>query len=96
MIIPLILAFLLLLASLVNIIRSENVVKIDRPKTIEAILEIESVINLSDPHYKVELDRMSDADLSALYEDLGQNLNVFTAKKNAKISLSSSETLSEN
>ena len=96
MIIPLILVFLLLLASLANIIRSENVVKIDRPKTIESILEIESVLNLSDSHYKVELDRMPDADLSALYEDLGQKLDAFTANKNAKLSLSSPETISEN
>lgn len=96
MIISLILVFLLLLASLANIIRSENVVKIDRPKTIESILEIESVLNLSDTHYKVELDRMSDADLSTLYEDLGQKLDAFTAEKNAKRSSSSSKTLSEN
>lgn len=96
MIIPVILVFLMLLISLFDIIRSENVVKINRSKTIESILEIESVLNLSDYHYKVELDRMSDADLSDLYEDLGHKLDAFTAEKNAKLSLSSAETSSEN
>ena len=96
MIIPVILVFLMLLISLFDIIRSENVVKIDRSKTIESILEIESVLNLSDYHYKVELDRMSDSDLSTLYEDLCHKLDAFTADKNAKLSLSSAETSSEN
>ena len=56
---------------------------IDRKKMIDSILQIEKILNLNDTHYEIELDRMSDQDLTKLYQDLGEKFDRYISERNA-------------
>ena len=58
--------------------------EIDCDKTKESILKIEKILNLSDTHIDIELDRMSDQDLTNLYKDLGEKFDHYIIERNAK------------
>lgn len=49
-----------------------------------SILEIEKILNLSDTHIDIELDRMSDQDLAKLYQDLREKFDQYIIERNAK------------
>lgn len=57
---------------------------IARDKMKRSILEIEKILNLSDTHIDIELDRMSDQDLTNLYQDLGEKFDHYIIERNAK------------
>ena len=79
-------AFLTLLTLFVMFLSSletESTSKIDRDKMIQSILEIEKILNLSDTHYEIELDRMSDHDLTRLYRDLGEKFDHYIIERKA-------------
>ena len=57
--------------------------KVDRDKTIQSILDIEKILNLSDVHYKIELERVSNQELSNLYQDLGKKFDLYIIERNA-------------
>ena len=79
-------AFLMLLTLFVMFLSSletESTSKIDRDKMIQSILEIEKILNLSDTHHEIELDRMSDQDLTKLYQDLGDKFDLYIIERNA-------------
>ena len=57
--------------------------KIARDKMKDSILKIEKILNLNDTHYEIELDRMSDQDLTKLYQDLGEKFDRYIAERNA-------------
>ena len=57
--------------------------RIDRKTMIESILQIEKILNLKDYHYEVELDRMSDEDLTNLYQELGEKFDTYIRERNA-------------
>ena len=58
--------------------------EIKRAKMKRSILEIEKILNLSDTHIDIELDRMSDQDLTNLYQDLGEKFDHYIVERNAK------------
>lgn len=58
--------------------------RIDRKKMTDSILKIEKILNLSDTHIDIELDRMSDEDLTELYQDLGEKFDHYIIERNAK------------
>ena len=79
-------AFLMLLTLFVMFLSSletENSSKIDREKMKRSILDIEKILNLNDAHYEIELDRMSDQDLTKLYQDLGDKFDLYIIERNA-------------
>ena len=79
-------AFLMLLTLFVMFLSSletESTSKIDRDKMIQSILEIEKILNLTDTHHEIELDRMSDQDLTDLYRDLGEKFDHYIIERNA-------------
>lgn len=57
--------------------------RIDRKTMIDSILKIEEILNLNDTHYEIELDRMSDQDLTKLYQDLAEKFDRDIAERNA-------------
>ena len=57
--------------------------RIDRKTMIDSILKIEKILNLNDTHYKIELDRTSDQDLTKLYQDLAEKFDRYIAERNA-------------
>lgn len=57
--------------------------RIDRKTMIDSILKIEKILNLNDTHYEIELDRMSDQDLTKLYQDLAEKFDRYIAERNA-------------
>lgn len=57
--------------------------RIDRKTMIDSILKIEKILNLNDTHYEIELDRMSDQDLTKLYQDLEEKFDRYIAERNA-------------
>lgn len=57
--------------------------EIKRTKMKRSILEIEDILNLSDTHIDIELDRMSDQDLAKLYQDLGEKFDHYIIEQNA-------------
>ena len=57
--------------------------RIDRKKMTDSILKIEKILNLSDTHIDIELDRMSDQDLTNLYQDLGEKFDQYIIERNA-------------
>lgn len=57
--------------------------EIDRDKMKESILKIEKILNFSDTHIDIELDRMSDRELSRLYHDLGEKFDYYISERNA-------------
>lgn len=58
--------------------------RIDRKKMTDSILKIEKILNLSDTHIDIELDRMSEQDLTNLYQDLGEKFDLYIHERNAK------------
>lgn len=58
--------------------------EIARDKMKRSILEIEKILNLSDTHIDIELDRMSDRALTDLYRDLGEKFDHYIIERNAK------------
>ena len=65
----------LMILGLLAIFLSTNISSADeiaRNTMKESILKIERILRLTNYHYEVELDRMSDQDLTDLYQDLGE------------------------
>ena len=58
--------------------------EIARATMKESILKIERILRLTDYHYEVELDRMSDEDLTELYQDLGERFDTYIRERNAQ------------
>ena len=58
--------------------------EIARDKMKESILKIEKILNLSDTHIDIELDRMSDRALTDLYQDLREKFDHYIIERNAK------------
>lgn len=57
--------------------------EIARATMKESILRIERILRLKDYHYEVELDRMSDEDLTNLYQELGEKFDTYIRERNA-------------
>lgn len=57
--------------------------EIARATMKESILKIERILRLKDYHYEVELDRMSDEDLTNLYQELGEKFDTYIRERNA-------------
>lgn len=66
---------LLMLVTSNSASNASNNREIKRAKMKRSILEIEDILNLSDTHIDLELDRMSDQDLTNLYKDLGEKFD---------------------
>lgn len=80
-------AFLMLLTLFVMFLSSletESSGKIDRDKMKNSILEIEKILNITDTRHEIELDRMSDQDLTRIYQDLGEKFDLYIHERNAK------------
>ena len=56
--------------------------EIARATMKESILKIERILRLTNYHYEVELDRMSDEDLTDLYRDLGEKFDTYIRERN--------------
>lgn len=56
--------------------------KIARDKMKDSIIKIEKFLNLTDSHHEIELDRMSDQDLTELYQDLGKKFDLHIRERN--------------
>ncbi len=81
-------AIILILALLMLVIsnsasNTDNNQEIIRAKMKRSILEIEKILNLSDTHIDLELDRMSDEELSKLYSELGEKFDTYIRERNA-------------
>ena len=81
-------AIILILALLMFVIsnsasNASNNREIKRAKMKRSILEIEDILNLSDTHIDLELDRMSDQDLNNLYQELGEKFDTYIRERNA-------------
>ena len=66
---------LLMLVTSNSASNASNNREIKRAKMKRSILEIEDILNLSDTHIDIELDRMSDQGLTNLYKDLGEKFD---------------------
>lgn len=58
--------------------------EISRDKMKRSILDIEKILNLSDVHHEIELDRMSDQELTRLYQDSGEKFDTYIRERNAQ------------
>ena len=74
---------LLMLVTSNSASNASNNREIKRTKMKRSILEIEDILNLSDTHIDIELDRMSDQDLAKLYQDLGEKFDQYIIEQNA-------------
>ena len=74
---------LLMLATSNSASNASNNRGIKRTKMTDSILKIEKILNLSDTHIDIELDRMSDQDLAKLYQDLGEKFDQYIIEQNA-------------
>lgn len=75
---------LLMLVTSNSASNASNNREIKRTKMKRSILEIEDILNLSDTHIDIELDRMSDQDLTKLYQDLRERFDQYIIERNAK------------
>lgn len=75
---------LLMLVTSNSASNASNNLEIKRAKMKRSILEIEKILNLSDTHIDIELDRMSDQDLAKLYQDLREKFDQYIIERNAK------------
>ena len=75
---------LLMLVTSNSASNASNNREIKRAKMKRSILEIEKILNLSDTHIDIELDRMSDQDLAKLYQDLREKFDQYIIERNAK------------
>lgn len=76
----------LMILTLLAIFLSANISSADeiaRDAMKESILKIERILRLTNYHYEVELDRMSDEDLTELYQDLGEKFDTYIRERNA-------------
>ena len=74
---------LLMLVTSNSASNASNNREIKRTKMKRSILEIEDILNLSDTHIDIELDRMSAQDLTNLYRDLGEKFDYYIIEQNA-------------
>ena len=74
---------LLMLVTSNSASNASNNREIKRTKMKRSILEIEDILNLSDTHIDIELDRMSDQDLTKLYQDLREKFDHYIIEQNA-------------
>ena len=75
----------LMILTLLAIFLSTNISSADeiaRDAMKESILKIERILRLTNYHYEVELDRMSDEDLTDLYRDLGEKFDTYIRERN--------------
>lgn len=75
----------LMILALLAIFLSTNISSADeiaRNTMKESILKIERILRLTNYHYEVELDRMSDEDLTNLYRDLGEKFDTYIRERN--------------
>lgn len=75
----------LMILTLLAIFLSTNISRADeiaRDAMKESILKIERILRLTNYHYEVELDRMSDEDLTELYQDLGEKFDTYIRERN--------------
>ena len=75
----------LMILTLFAIFLSANISSADeiaRDAMKESILKIERILRLTNYHYEVELDRMSDEDLTELYQDLGEKFDTYIRERN--------------
>ena len=75
----------LMILGLLAIFLSTNISSADeiaRNTMKESILKIERILRLTNYHYEVELDRMSDQDLTDLYQDLGEKFDTYIRERN--------------
>lgn len=80
----LIIMALTILAILAFSVETGSSSKLSRDKMKESILEIEKILNLDNNHHEIELDRMSEQDLTNLYQDLGEKFDHYIVERNAK------------
>ena len=64
-----------------SVLNNRDTNQISRDKMKESILDIEKILNFSNTHYEIELDHMSDQDLTNLYKDLGENSIIISLKE---------------
>lgn len=75
----------MMILALLAIFLSANISSADeiaRNTMKESILKIERILRLTNYHYEVELDRMSDEDLTELYQDLGEKFDTYIRERN--------------
>ena len=78
----LILALLMLVISN-SAINTGNNREINRAKMKRSILEIEDILSLKDSHLAIELDLMSDQELSDLYHESKSKFEIYISERNA-------------
>lgn len=57
--------------------------EINRAKMKRSILEIEDILSLKDSHLAIELDLMSDQELSKLYHESKSKFEIYISERNA-------------
>lgn len=75
----------MMILTLLAIFLSTNISSADeiaRNTMKESIIKIERILRLTNYHYEVELDRMSDEDLTELYRDLGEKFDTYILERN--------------
>lgn len=81
-------AIILILALLMLVIsnsasNTSNNREINRAKMKRSILEIEDILSLKDSHLAIELDLMSDQELSDLYHESKSKFEIYISERNA-------------
>lgn len=81
-------AIILILALLMLVIsnsasNTNNNREINRAKMKRSILEIEDILSLKDSHLAIELDLMSDRELSDLYRESKSKFEIYISERNA-------------
>lgn len=72
-----------LLAFFLSDLEIERSSKTTRSEMKDNILEIEKILNLIDTHYEIELNRMSDRELTNLYRELNERFDQYVEERNA-------------
>ena len=81
-------AIILILALIMLVIsnsarNTNNTREINRAKMKRSILEIEDILSLKDSHLSIELDLMSDQELSELYHESKSKFDSYITERNA-------------
>lgn len=81
-------AIILILALLMLVIsnsasNTSNNREINLDKMKKSILDIEKILNLNDAHHEIELDLMSDQELSELYHESKSKFDSYITERNA-------------
>ena len=66
-----------------NTSNTSNNREINRAKMKRSILEIEDILSLKDSHLAIELDLMSDQELSDLYHESKSKFEIYISERNA-------------